>query len=460
MKEAVFDSITNINKILKNECGITDEMDRIILTAGCLVLCRYDRNAITKIMASDPPLSDFMSDAAALFDSISDSDNASAIAALRTEFSLVRYREVDNVTGQLLSAVVSVSDYINSDEYNGEDLMAVLFMEFSRSGGKSDAGQIFTPSHIGRLICRVLNVGSSDKVLDATCGSGSLLTSAISCGVDTSNLYGIELYDKLSVLASANMLMRNGGISHILNESTLSDAACAFIRNSHITKAILNPPYERKYKCADIVCSVLDNVEPGTVCAFILPDKKFEKESKLKKALNRHTLTTIIKLPEDLFFNVGVTTSIFILKAGEPQNGASIAGYYIEDDGFETIKNKGRLDIKDKWSAIEDYWVNAIQSGDDAEYNTRQYINPSERLSYKLPEKPFEIREEDFTASLMNYECYKRGIDIKALRESIADAVLYRSQMINTPDGIVIFVPGGFYVHGENLCGTVIGDGE
>lgn len=51
----------------------------------------------------------------------------------------------------------------------------------------------------------------------------------------------------------------------------------------------MNPPYERKNKCADIVLNVLNSVPVGTECAFIMPDKKMEKETKLKNALkNTH----------------------------------------------------------------------------------------------------------------------------------------------------------------------------
>ena len=60
-----------------------------------------------------------------------------------------------------------------------------------------------------------------------------------------------------------------------------------------------------------IVENVLDNVPAHTQCAFILPDKKLEKASKaqMKRILKNHRLRKVIKLPEDLFFGVGITTS-------------------------------------------------------------------------------------------------------------------------------------------------------
>ena len=47
------------------------------------------------------------------------------------------------------------------------------------------------------------------------------------------------------------------------------------------------------------VANVLDAVPAGTLCAFILPDKKLEKDCGIK-LLKRHTLETIVKMPEDV----------------------------------------------------------------------------------------------------------------------------------------------------------------
>lgn len=205
-----------------------------------------------------------------------------------------------------------------------------------------------------------------------------------------------------------------------------------------------------------IVENVLDSVKPGTDCAFILPDKKLEKASKtqVKRILENHTITKIIKLPEPLFFGVGVTTSIFVFKAGEPQNSQEIFGCYIEDDGLETVKNKGRHDVKNKWHAIEDYWIDSIKKYRDTKYNTAQWITPyyskdkkrisaDEHLSYQMPEKTFEISEKDFRKTAMDYICFKRGIDTKKFGEKLLSATLYGSKVSSDDTGVNIKIGGG-----------------
>lgn len=207
----------------------------------------------------------------------------------------------------------------------------------------------------------------------------------------------------------------------------------------------MNPPYENKYGCIDIVKNVLDNVEKGTDCAFILPDKKLEKVSKTKvtKILEKHRLTKIIKLPEPLFFGVGVTTSIFVFKAGEPQNNEEIFGCYIEDDGLETVKNQGRHDVKNRWQDIEDYWIDSIRKLRDEKHNTAQWIKPGEHLSYQMPEKPFEIFEEDFRKTAMDYLMFEQGIDVKEFGEKLLNSAMYSSKVNDKDNKICISLNKG-----------------
>ena len=263
-------------------------------------------------------------------------------------------------------------------------------------------------------------------------------------------LFGIEMYRKVYALACANMMIHKDGKTNLVQMDATSAEATEWIRKQKITKTLMNPPYERRYGCATIVANVLDSVPAGTKCAFILPDKKMEKESKLKALLERHTLTTIIKLPENLFFGLGVTTSIFIFETGKPQNGRNIKGYYVADDGLETVKNKGRQDVHDKWPALEDYWVKAIQDDNDDRYNTRQLINPAEHLSYQMPEKPFELYEEDFIKTVMDYEMYKRGINAKEFGDKLLQKVLYGSTVTGTEEGTNILVEKGKNNNGED----------
>jgi len=110
---------------------------------------------------------------------------------------------------------------------------------------------------------------------------------------------------------------------------------------------------------------------------------------------------------------------------------------------LETVKNKGRQDIKNKWQEIENYWITAIHDGVDEKYNTRQIINPSKHLSYQMPEKAFAVYEEDFVKTMVDYEMFKREIDLKNFKERLTKKILYVSEVDSKDEVISIIVKKG-----------------
>ena len=457
-KDRIYDLTRLINNRLHTEFKMNDLKDRMVFTACALVVQRFNPTTGLNTQKGQPYniVHSYILNSLRSVLATPKTVNAK-LTVLENKFDAVSVADETKTLDDVIDAICEISNLINSNYWNGEDVMAIFFNEFSRYAGKSSDGQVFTPEHIASLMYRLIEVDMNDKVLDGTCGSGTFLTIAMSKmikeagGANTqkakdimsNQLYGIEFDPQIYALACANMLIHKDGKTNLEQADTRDDYACKWIESKGITKVLMNPPYERKYGCLTIVKNVLDNVPKGTKCAFILPDKKLEKDNGRNKLLKDHTLTTIIKLPENLFFGVGVTTSIFIFESGKAQNGRTIKAYYIEDDGLETVKNKGRQDVKGKWAALEDYWVKAIQDDNDGTYNTRQLLDPSEHLSYQMPEKPFEIYEEDFIKTMMDYEMYKRGIDVKDFNEQLMQKVLYSSDVTSDDNGTTVTLKGG-----------------
>ena len=387
------------------------------------------------------------------------------IDILLEEYSAIKMNTTSNqkAINDFIDWVVDISECINSNEWRGEDVMGIFFNEFNRYRKKKEMGQILTPDHVTSFMYRLVDVNQDDRVLDAACGTGAFIvkamcnmmraaggySSAKSKDIRMGQLFGIEVDRRVFALACANMLIHKDGKTNLEQLDSRYDAASKWIKSKAITKVLMNPPYERKYGCIKIVENVLDSVPSGTLCAFILPDKKLEKDNGWK-LLKHHYLKTIVKMPEDLFFGVGVTTSIFVFETGIPQGDKDIIGYYIEDDGLETVKNKGRQDVKNRWSENEDYWIKAIQNHDDWKYKTRQVIHPTKTcLSYQMPERPIEIHEEDFIKTIMDYEMYKRGIDVRLMTPGIPDKKLtysvtrsYYNMLITSGVRIYEYSPG------------------
>jgi len=458
-KDLIYNVTQKINSALHFKFGMTDLQDRMIFTACALVAQRYNYNAGLQNLKN----MDYSTFHNWIYNALAkaienDKQQNAKLNVLLEEYSAVRMSITEDQTAinEFIDNVCEIADLVNSDNWNGEDVMAIFFNEFSRYRGKSDAGQVFTPDHITSFMYRLIDVTMNDRVLDATCGSGAFLVKSMSNmiqesgGVNTikakqiksEQLYGIEMYRKVFALACANMMIHKDGKTNLAQMDAKSSEASVWIASKNITKVLMNPPYERKYGCIPIVENVLDNVPAGTKCAFILPDKKLEKDGG-KKLLKSHTLTHIIKLPENLFFGVGITTSIFIFETGTAQGTRNIKCYNIKDDGLETVKNKGRQDVHDTWGAIEDYWITAIQDDNDSIFNTRKLINPLEHLSYQTDVIPFELNEEDFVKTNMDYEMFKLGIDVKEFNNNLMQKILYCSKTAETENDIFIILKGG-----------------
>ncbi len=438
-KQKIYTLTKRINDSLHFKFGINDLKHRMIFTACALVAKRYGATLVKGM--------DYMTFHTSILSTLSKSLTEAKRQNQKLDLLLEVYAGIKmNITNNqdaiddFIECVSEISDNINSDFWNGEDVMAIFFNEFTRYKGKSEQGQVFTPDHITSLMYRITETDKEDIVLDAACGSGAFLVKAM-CNmikeaggnrtnkanqIKNSQLYGIEFDNQLFALACANMLIHKDGKTNIALFDSKSEEAARWIADKHITRVLMNPPFENKYGCVEIVRNVLNNVSKDAVCAFIMPDKKLEKVKSSRKILKQHTLVKIIKLPEKIF-REGVTTSVFIFKAHQPQNDREIFACYIEDDGLETVKNQGRQDIKDRWQEIENEWVDIIskQSGSD----TIQWLNPDEHLSYQMPKKEFEIYEEDFAKTVMDYLMFEQGIDVKEFSENLTNRVLYSSSV-------------------------------
>jgi type I restriction enzyme M protein len=425
-KNLIYSLTKQINDNLHFNFGIKNLNHRMIFTACTLVAKRYNAILI-KGMNWGTLHSSILS---TLQKSYEEAKKQNQKLDLVGEcFTKIQCNFMENQTAidSFIDCIDKISQNIDSDFWNGEDVMGIFFNEFTRYKGKTEAGQVFTPDHITSLMYRVIGCSYKDNILDACCGSGAFLVKAMSNmiqevgGINNSEevrkikqekLFGIEFDKEVFTLACANMLIHKDGKTNFIQDDSRTENAGKWIKAKNITKVLMNPPFENKYGCLEIVENVLDNVNNGSICAFILPDTKLEiKRNKVEKWLKKHSLLKIIKLPDIFAGMSGISTSIFIFKTGEPQTDKQIFGCWIKEDGLETVKNQGRHDTKNKWQEIEDYWCETIfkQSGNDS----IQWIKCEESLKYNMPEEEFKIDEKDFKKTILEYVLFNAQIDEK-----------------------------------------------
>lgn len=434
-KMLIYSLTHSINDTLHFDFLIKNLYHRMIFTACALVAKRYGATLMNGMSFGLFTTSIRETLEKSLSDDLSKNKKLQILLDVFSEIKLNTLCKQEAIN-QFIEDVSKISDHINSDFWNGEDVMAIFFNEFNRYKAKSESGQVFTPDHITSFMYQITETTKHDIILDAACGSGAFLVKAMcnmikeaggmrtreASDISQTQLYGIEFDREIYALACANMLIHKDGKTNLEHMDSRSVEAGWWIRQKPITRVLMNPPFENKYGCLDIVENVLNNVPRGTVCAFILPDNKLDKaKGRVRRWLQFHRLDKIIKLPKDLFS--GVTTSIFVFTVGIPQKKQEIFACYMAEDGLETIKNQGRQDIRGRWDAIERQWVDIVRKQAGSE--SIQWLNPNEHLSYQEEiHVPLPTRT-DFVKRTLAYALFKQGIEEAAFMENVSENRLF-----------------------------------
>lgn len=235
-----------------------------------------------------------------------------------------------------------------------------------------------------------LNV--DDVVIDTCMGSGGFLMEALEIlsslaqddlekqdYIRQNQLIGFENDSVLFALACSNMFLHGDGRSNLMfRSSLLSDTSQAIVNNRDAillekirekkpTKCIINPPYE-KTSPIDFTKQAIEYLEPNGKLIIIMPTPTLRKyqevDGKTEEILRMAKLDFVIKMPFNLFTEQGrsVNTSIFGFTKTKHNENDEVLFYNLEEDGFESIQHKGRVDVANRWNDIENQIIDAIQN--------------------------------------------------------------------------------------------------
>lgn len=297
-----------------------------------------------------------------------------------------------------------------------------------------DLGQVFTPLHLAEFAAKILDIQDGDVVLDSSAGSGSLLLTAAAHGA--SKVYGIELDERVHELLDTNLVAV--GVDHeTLCAGSHTDEAYEWIKGcDDVTKALLNPPYEKKYHTYEILMNTLDALPNGTHVALFYPDNHLTKSGQKWQDdfMSRHTLNKVIKLPGNSFQPfASVQTALYIITAGEPQGDTQIFGCEIKEDGLTRKKNKYREDTRHKWrDTYEPYWLDVIKQEDGDESCVS--IDPHEHGLTYYKYVDISVTDDDIRNVVADYMGWKAcqilqrvdGIDSKDIGGNLANLALLK----------------------------------
>ena len=143
-KQQIFNLTKKINDCLHTEFGIKNLYHRMIFTACALVAKRYGA-VLDKKMS-------FALMKASILDTLQqnlaeDKRLNAKLEILTDVYSQIEMNSTDNqvAISNFINWVSLISECVNSDYWNGEDVMGIFFNEFNRYKKKSESGQVFTP---------------------------------------------------------------------------------------------------------------------------------------------------------------------------------------------------------------------------------------------------------------------------------------------------------------------------
>ena len=239
------------------------------------------------------------------------------------------------------------SRYNDTDNDTFGDTYEFLMQMYASEAGKS-GGEFFTPQQVSELLARLASWNNPhiNKVYDPACGSGSLLLKfAKTVGKENPNLkyFGQEVNPTTYNLCRINMFLHNVNFDNfdIRLEDTL-------LKPQHEDDApfdaiVSNPPYSLKWEGKDNTILINDQryapagvlapksaadlaftmhmlwhlSEKGTAAIVEFPGVLYRggDEKKIRQYLVKNNfIDTVIQLPANLFFGVGIATCIIVLK--------------------------------------------------------------------------------------------------------------------------------------------------
>lgn len=330
----------------------------------------------------------------------------------------ITYMAEKNILYIVLKEFASEKGNLHPDEISNLE-MGYIFEEIIRRFSEShneDAGQHYTPREVIQLMVNILFLDDNDiltgnnvakTIYDPACGTGGMLSVAeehlYSLNKSASLLpFGQEINDQTFAICKADMLIKGNDSDYIKDGNTLSDDKFA---NKTFDYILSNPPFGREWK--NEKPKVLEEAKKGfggrfgvglpaasdSQMLFLLTAISKMKDinkggsriaiihngsplftgdagsgpSEIRRyILENDLLEAIIALPNDIFYNTGIATYIWVLsnkKTGTIREGK------VQLINANELYEKRRKSLGNKRNDISEHYIEKITKtyGDFAE---------------------------------------------------------------------------------------------
>lgn len=328
--------------------------------------------------------------------------------------------------------------------------MGYVFEELIRKFNEEnneEAGEHFTPREIIKLMTHLIFEPIKTKIKEGTyliydpaCGSGGMLTEAENFAMEINpkakfHLYGQEVNPETFAICKADMLIKEEDPEKIFYGSTLGNDGFPRLQFDFM---LSNPPYGKTWKIDQEAIvdakskEILDHrfkgigvprVSDGQLLFLMNMVSKMKTESELgsriasvhngsslftgeagsgeseirKHIIENDLLETIIQLPNNLFYNTGISTYIWLLnnrKTGKRKGKVQlIDASNIFSKMRKGLGNKSNELKEEQIKIITDYFLNYTENGISKTFDNTDFgyscitVERPLRLSFQLSEE-------------------------------------------------------------------------
>lgn len=315
-----------------------------------------------------------------------------------------------------------------------------LIANFAGDAGKK-AGEFFTPSEVSTLLAKLTKSKPGARILDPTCGSGSLLIKAgREVGSNNFSLYGQEANGSTWALAVMNMFL------HGFDNATIRWGDT--IRNPKLKEGdqlmkfdtvVANPPFSLDKWGADTAASdpynrfwrgvppkskgdwafishMIETLNETGKAGVVVPHGvlfRGSSEGKIRQQMiEENILDAVIGLPANLFFGTGIPAAILVFNKSRSSNKEVL--FVDASKKFESGKNQNKLrdsDIEKIVTTYESFYDGKMAKG-----------VVEEKFSYVATFE--EMKENDFNLNIPRYvDTFEEeeAIDVMAVQQKIQE---------------------------------------
>lgn len=339
------------------------------------------------------------------------------------------------------------------------DTYEYLMQMYAANAGKS-GGEFFTPQEISQVLARIASWDNEniDSVYDPACGSGSLLlkfNKTVGKNNPSLKYYGQEINPTTYNLCRINMFLHNVNYNNFdiqFGDTLLNPRHLGM----EFDAIVSNPPYSLRWigkespilinderyspagvlapsKAADFafIMHMLYHLKETGTCVIVeslgvLFRSNVEKQIR-EYLLKGNYVDTVIQLPENLFFGVGIPTCIIVLRKGKRRDGNVLFVDASKLCGKDGNKNYLRGERK-------------VNEPNDMDAIVEAYIKREEVKHFTALVSVDKIIENDCNLSVQRFvepEDTREKIDIVDVNNNIVDVVKRVNSLRDKVDGFI-----------------------